>query len=154
MSDKVKVLIIVVLLLASFAGGRWLAPEKVRVETKTVEVEKKIDKIDKTTDKHKEAVIVEVVKPDGTKETTTKTVEDVKVKIDTKEVVLDTVTTDKTKEVAGSSAKVTIAAMGGLTRDFSPVYGAAVSKPILGPVTVGAWGLSNLTFGASVGLTF
>jgi len=35
-----------------------------------------------------------------------------------------------------------------------PTFGGSVTKPILGPVTMGLWALSNGNAGVSVGLTF
>ncbi len=37
---------------------------------------------------------------------------------------------------------------------FKPLYGLSVTKQFLGPITVGAWGLTNSTVGLSIGINF
>ena len=139
---KTKVIVGIVAIATAFAFGRYSAP--IRVEKEIVEVEKK------TEDKRKEIIKTEVVRPDGTKETTTKTVVDSKT------------TTDSTKSekelVEGQTSKVSISALVGapltLSGPLTPVYGGHIHRPLLGPVSVGIWGLSNATAGLSFGLTF
>lgn len=97
--------------------------------TKTVTqvVEKKVNR-----------VITIVKRPDGTVE---------KVIKDNSVITTDTET--KVKE----RSKLAISALAG-TDLSKPIYGAAVSKEVLGPITIGIFGLSNASFGASVGLNF
>lgn len=149
-SENKKRLAIAAAIVVSFAVGRFTTPEKVKIETKVVTVEVKV----KEKDKHKETKIVEVTKPDGTKEKTKTIIEDTKTNI-----VKESSQSAETKtERIGSTQRTTISGLIGI--DFnnlsrSPVvYGGSVSRPIIGPVTLGAWGLSNLTFGASVGVQF
>lgn len=160
MGTKAKLIIGAAALLLAFAAGRWAAPEKVRIETKVVEVENVHNetKTDIDKNRHTETTVTEIVRPDGTKEKTTRTTQDTQTtqKRDTASTK-DTVTTaEETKEVTRGTAKVTISALAGAQIGSSTplVYGASVSKPILGPITVGIFGLSNATFGASLGLTF
>jgi hypothetical protein len=164
MDTKYKIIAAVVVVTGAFATGRWAAPTKVVTVTQTVEVEKKHEDVAVDTNKnvHKETKTTEVVKPDGTKETTTDVTEDTKAishegdKTDT-----DSSRTEvSSKEVTRDSSKVTISVLGG-AKVFGgseglnpPVYGGSISKPIFGPATVGIWGLSNGTVGCSVGLTF
>jgi hypothetical protein len=154
METKTKIIIVSIGLIAAFAVGRWAAPEKVRIETKVVEVEKKVEDTKKDVVKHKETHTVK--KPDGTEETTT--TEDTTTKSDKHDTDSTTTETDTTKEVTRGSSKVTVLALAGLPVSFNtavvPIYGVSVSKPILGPITIGAWGLSNSTAGFSIGLTF
>lgn len=156
MTLKTKLIIGTVGVLSAFAVGRYTVPEKVRIETKTVEVEKKTDTTNTDQKKHQETVTVEVKKPDGTVETTTKTVVDTNTDRKTKDVESDTTTTDKLKEVTRGSSPVTILAVGGIHLQGipTPFYGATVSKPILGPFTVSVGGYSDATITAGVGLTF
>lgn len=157
MSAKYKVLVSILVVLTSFAAGRYSLPEKLKVETISEEKDKKVLQMDTDRDKHKETTTVEVVKPDGTKETTTKTVEDDNTKKKTNETEASKTDKTETKEITYSSSKVTVSAIAGVTPfSLSPsvVYGGSVTKPILGPITSGVWFLTNGTIGASVGLTF
>jgi hypothetical protein len=142
-TERLVVILMVGLAIFSFSAGRWLAPEKVRTEIKVVEVIKQDQK------EHTKTIIHEVDRPDGTKEITTEIVVDTHTTTDT------TVHSDQTTETTRGTSKVTVAALGGIRlSDPTPLYGVSVSKPILGPITIGVWGLSNGTLGASVGLTF
>lgn len=151
METKYKVGIVVVVLLTTFAAGRYSVPEKVKIETKIVEVEKKVVEDKKAT--HKTTKIITIQKPDGTKETDETDVEDTKTDDKTHD---DTKTdSDVVKEVIKGSDKVTISALLGVDlRLGTPIYGGAITKPILGPITLGIFGLSNASIGGSVGLTF
>jgi len=137
-----------VALVLTFFAGRWSAPEHVKVVTQTVTVDKKTD--DET--KHEKVTKVEVKQPNGTDTTTTTIVDD----SEDKSTDDSTVSQTTTKESSKSSSKLTISALAGvnITSPGSLIYGASISRPILGPVTVGLFGLSNGVGGASVGLTF
>lgn len=167
MELKQKIIIGVVVVATAFAAGRFSAPEKIKIEKQVVTVEKKVDddKINTKTntdrDHHKDTTVVEILKPDGTKETTTHTIDDDKVaskinqNIDDKSVNTSEQIVKETKEVTKSSSPVTISALGGIPLSFTsitPVWGASVSKPIIGPITIGAWGLSSREVGMSIGL--
>lgn len=156
MSTKVKITILAILLMVSFASGRYLTPVKVVTEVKTVEVEKKKTDTNEQQNTHKETEVKEVVKPDGTKETTTKIVEDDSDKKSTSEKDMVSKETDKTKEVTKSNNGLSLSALGGVSISGVPntVYGGIVQKPLLGPIGIGVWGLSNGTVGASIGLSF
>lgn len=86
--------------------------------------------------------VTTIVKETG-KETTT-IVEDIK----TKE--------KQTAQVESKRTRVSVQALIGtdVTNRFQPVYGAAVSKEVLGQITIGAFGLTNGTLGVSLGLNF
>lgn len=165
METKYKVILTIVAVATVFAIGRYTAPEKIRIEKQIIEVEKKTENknTDKNQDKHTKTIIVEVTKPDGTKETTTTITDDTKT--DTKTNVTRTDDTNKSeidiKEVIRNHSVVTINALTGTSFSISPtptmgpaIFGAHITKSILGPITVGGWGLSNGTGGVSVGLTF
>ncbi len=141
-----KIALIIAGLLVAFAGGYYLAPSK--VETKVVEIEKKTDT---ERDKHRETTTTETVKPDGTKQVVTIMVEDTNTKRKTE-------TKEDTKSVSAPAPRprISLSALGGLpvSYPFTPVFGAHVSKEILGPITIGAWGLSSMTFGISMGVNF
>ena len=143
--------IAVALLVVGFAFGRYSAPEKVRIETKTVTVASEATDQDK---KENETIVkTELINKDGSKEIITKTQDNTAT--DTKE--LDTVNTETTqsKEVTRSASKVTVSVLAGYKfSNLTPVYGVSITKPILGPVTVGLWGMSDVSGGVSVGLEF
>lgn len=156
-----KIFIFGAIILVAFAAGRWLAPTKIKTETKIVEVEKKSEKSTTDTDrnKHKETKTVEIVRPDGTKETTTTTVEDTNT--DRKTTTAKTEESKKaesqSREETRSSSRTSIAALSGVdtSQSLNPlVYGVSISKEVLGPISIGVWGLSNKTYGASVGVSF
>lgn len=156
---KTKIIVCIITVTAAFAAGRYTVPEKVRVETKIVEVEKKSTEnvADVKTREKKTEVTKVVAKPDGTKETTTTVIYDNSKENDHKTDTTDTVakSQDKTKEVTHASDKVTVSALiGANIRSPGMVYGASITKPILGPLAVGLFGLSDGTCGGSIGLTF
>jgi len=156
-SDKIKAAIIAAAVLGAFAAGRYTAPAKVKVETKTVEVEKKVEQ--KERDRHRETVIVEVTKPDGTRERTSKTVEDTETK--TQKTDNLSTSTSQLSEVTRKNSVLAVSLLAGARPEFSGgfsvgpfVYGAHVSKQVLGPISLGAWGLTSGEFGLSAGLQF
>lgn len=161
MTTQRKIVLVVVLTIVAFAAGYYFAPEKIKIETKVVEVEKKETTVDKESskNKHKEIKTTEVTRPDGTKETTTSVVEDSSagsvVSSDTKES--STHSTDTTKEVEKSGRHINLSLLAGATLSSSlfnttPVYGGHISTTLLGPISIGVWGLTDKTFGASLGL--
>ncbi len=155
MSNKYKVLIAIVLLATAYATGRYMAPEKVKTEVKIVEVDRKTSTTDTNTNKHKETKVTETVLPDGTKKTETTTIEDSNRQSDRTSVTDSKKTeTDKTEIVKSSSHLVVSALLGADFSNSTQVYGASATKNLIGPITLGAWGLSNATGGFSIGLSF
>ncbi len=147
-------------LLVSFAAGRWLAPEKIKIEKQIIEVEKKSSNKDTEAErnKRKETIITEKINSDGSKETTTHIVEETSAskKAGESNNSESGRAENETKEIERGTAKVTISALAGTTfsTETPIVYGGSISKPIFGPITIGAWGLTNKTAGFSLGLTF
>lgn len=143
MNTQFKVLIAVVALAISFASGRFLSPTKTRTETKVVEVEKVVVKVE-----HVVTTIRE--NPDGTKETII--VADTKTDSQSSRTV-----TDSIKEVIGKRNTLNVSVLAGIQLPLntsSLVYGASLTKEVLGPITIGGWALTNKTVGISVGLNF
>lgn len=155
MDIKKKIAIIIVLCVTSYAVGRYGTPTK--IVTKTVEVEKKIfveNKKENIVDHSKKKVVV-VQKPDGTKVTTITVKSDIDTNQQTSEKELTDIKISKESSKIYDSSKVTLSALAGF--DFrlgQMVYGGMVSKPVLGPFTLGAFMLSTPIVGLSVGLTF
>jgi hypothetical protein len=105
-----------IIILIAFFVGRFYAPEKIKIEVKTVEVEKVVTKI-----QHKKVVIRE--NKDGSKETViiTDTKSDEKAKgkseTDTKEIV--------------NGRKLNVSALAGTTFPLKAVFGVSANKQIL-----------------------
>lgn len=155
MKTRYKVLIVVGALLSAFAAGRFSTPEKIKVETKIVEVEKK--RKDTNLNKKSKKTTKTVTRPDGTKETTT--VVETDTKKDTKEVTERDKKTDSVTETTKGGNKTSISVIGGIglapgTVAPAPAFGAHVQRQILGPFTLGIWGLSNVSGGVSLGIMF
>jgi hypothetical protein len=136
-----------VALLAAFAFGRHsatFAPTTTVAETKK-EVEKEINK-----EVRENTVIVHEKQPDG-KETTTTIINK-----ETKTVTNETKNTESsTKTVVKRSLTTVNGLIGTSVNDLNQrIYGISVTREVLGPVTVGVWGLTNGTAGVSVGLSF
>ncbi len=160
MTTTQKVIVVIVLTVVSGAIGRFTAPTKVKIETKTVEVikEVKVSNEMKVKNKKKTVTTVTDTKPDGSKHETTTVTEGVV--SSTNETVNDTkdgsISTTTSKEVTKASGRTNLSLLGGVSRDnsglLSPTYGVGVMRNILGPITIGVWGLTTGVLGASVGI--
>lgn len=150
---------------AVFALGRYTAPEKVRVETKTVtvEVEKKTETKAVAKDLGRKTHTVSTTRPDGTQtvETTTETEVVSRTAIASQSEASKVSQASTSKTVESSKSHVTIQVLAGLqnlkldTPVFGlSVFGLSVSRPLLGPVVIGVWAFSNKTYGVSAGLQF
>lgn len=154
-----KIIALAVSYVVVAAVGRYTVSEKIVTVTKTVEVEKKHedDKTDEKKNTHVKKVIQTTKKPDGTITRTTTVTDDSTDDTKTNDTIAttDNKQTDSITTITKGSDKVTISALGGwdLTQG-KLVYGVSATKPILGPITVGAWALTNPSFGISLGLQF
>ncbi len=154
MTNKAKVALIVGSLATAFALGRYTLPAKIVIQT--VEHQAEVTKSDTDRDKHKETTVTETVKPDGSKETITKTTEDTKTvkKIDKAE------TSDKNTKSETTYAKSSLSVYGlvgysdVLSGHYVPVYGGLLSRPIFGPISIGGWFLTTGIIGVTIGLHF
>lgn len=160
MTDQTKhgIVILSVVAIVAFATGRYTVPESTKVVTNTLQVEKVVEDKQSDTDKHKETRTTVVVRPDGTKETTTKTVEDTRKKTDDRQTDQTQVRIHSDSETIRGSSKVTVSFLAGapisLSGAVQPIFGGAASRTIIGPFSIGIWGLSNKTGGFSLGVTF
>lgn len=152
MTTKQILIVCALALVTAFAVGRWSAPEKVKIQTVTVE--KKTEDKQVAIDDHKLTTITETDKPDGTKVKTTVISDNKDTKVDDKKT--DDLSQTTTKETEKSSSKVTISLLGAvdLSDPTSPTYGLSITRPILGPITLGIFGLQDKVVGMSIGLTF
>lgn len=163
MQLKYKVIIAVVALAGAFAFGRYSAPESIKKSTETNQGEDKKSTTDKETDKHehKKTTTREITKPDGTKETDTTTETDTDVNRTTKNTTSDVSSSASktTEEITRGHSRLTISALGAtrvnnLSGPFTPAYGGMIQRDMIGPVNMGAFGLSDGTCGVAVGLSF
>ncbi len=163
MTTKTKVILTLAALATAFAAGRWLSPTKIEKVVEIHEVVKEVEKKTGTTDtqrnKRVEKTITETVSPDGTRTITTRIVETTDT--DRKSATDSTSTTDtetnskSTEVVEYKRSSWSVLALGGVdSSSWKPVYGAHISKTILGPISVGGWGLSSGVGGVSIGLQF
>ena len=144
---KTKVILGAFSALFIFAAGRY------SVQSPTIKTKESIDvntDIKKAKDTHK---VTTIIKDPKTGEEITTITEDTKENTDkTKESVTkidQTITPPKT-------GTVNISALGAMDfgGTFKPAYGVSVSKEFIGPITVGAFGLTNGVIGLSLGLNF
>jgi hypothetical protein len=159
MQVKYKLVLSAISLLVAYGFGRWSAPEVVRTETKTVEVERKREetKTDTSRDTDKEITVTETKRPDGTEERVTRTTVKQRTEkaTDTKQVTKTNKETDQRREEIRPSGKTTLLALIGIPfTGGTPMYGASVSKQVLGPIAISVWGFSNATVGTGIGLSF
>lgn len=161
MQTKYKVIIVVVVILTSFAVGRYTVPTKIKIETKIVEVIKEVKVKDTSETKKKDKIYTKIVdtKPDGSKtETTVIAEKDASVtKTDTKVDLDDNKTADKIKEVVKDSGHLNLSFLAGVDVAHPGnglLYGGHIIRDIIGPINIGIWGLTNGTAGCSIGLTF
>jgi len=143
MTTRTWIIITIALTALAYAGGRYLTEPT--VITKNVEVIKEVEVIKRDV----RTVIKEVVRPDGTKETDT-VIEDrtrERTRTDSDRSNETIVTNEKPQWKVDLSTRTKI-------QDLIPVYGASVSRRIIGPVFVGVNGWTDSSFGLSVGLEF
>lgn len=172
MSPSKKIAIaLAIALLVGYAFGRYTTPTKVEIKKEVVTVEKKVldteemKRIELERNKKLRTITTEITRPDGTKEKTTRTVQVTSTnKTTDKETKTHEETEKETKQtesklVENNRSGLTISAMAGLdvtnlSSPQKPVYGGHIQKSLLGPIGIGAFGLTNGTCGMSVGLSF
>lgn len=135
---------------ALFAAGRYSVDTTPASHTVT-DAKAETD-VKKDVNSHTETTIVKVQEK-GKTVTTTK-IDQVK-DADTVTVAVTQTHTDATITPAVRKTLNLSVLVGTSTSNFGqPMYGLSVNKEVLGPITVGAYGLNNGTFGVSLGLNF
>jgi len=136
--------------ITCFLAGKDLSP--VRIETKVIEIqtERSASIVDQLEDSVETTKTTQ--KPDGTIQKTTKTIRklqktDAKLKESQKLTQQELLQTRSDRSV-GLHA-LWVSPLFGRTG-----YGALVTVPILGPIDLGVWGLTNKSFGLSIGVNF
>lgn len=147
-----------------YAFGRYTAPEKVvekeKIKVQTVEVVKEVIKEVKVENKNVNTRTRVVEYPDGRKETITEVIDRTTVgtNTDTNTDSNSSSTTEKEKEKITINKKPDwkFTGLAGVEiSDFgTPIYGGMVEKRILGPISVGVWGLSDKTVGGAISIEF
>lgn len=145
---KYQVLIALALTSAAFAFGRWSVKSTSMIKTQSIQTHQTDDK-----NTHTRVTVTDVKAKDGT-ETKTIVADRVANDVETDNTAS---TTQVQKTVEGKKSNLSISILG--ANDFgkgvlAPTYGLSVNTEVLGPVTVGAFGLMNGTVGISVGLDF
>lgn len=144
MNLKTKIVLGLISLAITFALGRYTKNQDTVIKQETE------DEKNKEKDKDKKKVTVIIKKPDGTE--ITKIIEETKIREKETQRTVDKLY----QEVKSRTGLVNVSALIGTEhiRQLTPVYGLSVSKEILGPVTVGAWGMTNSSIGVSLGVNF
>ncbi len=135
--NDVQILTVACLVSAGLGAG---ITYKYLPQIKTVEVEKEVIRTDVQTVTHT------VILPGGATDTTITTIDHTQ-KVDT----------DSKTTVVLSKPKINLSVL--VANDFSrgvliPTYGISVSKEFIGPITLGVFGLTSGTLGASIGYNF
>lgn len=144
----------------AFAVGRWTDP--VQVEERTVEVVRHaVVTVTRVRTETVKAVQVRVVErevrtPDGTVtvDRTTDSRTDERVTTDSGTTVAEKTDARREATVTPRLPDWRVSGMVGTGWPLAPIYGAHVERRILGPVTVGGWGLSSGVVGLSIGVEF
>lgn len=157
-----------VLLALAFASGRFLAPTKVQVKTveKVVTVDRVVEKRVEVQAESKAKVVYRdrtiIQKQDGTTER-----RNVRLESDSadtgsasgddslKEVVrVDDRASEKTVERYAPDWNIGVMTGPSFGRSHGATYGAMVERRVLGPIWLGAWGMSSKEAGIIIGLQF
>jgi hypothetical protein len=144
---KYKIVVVIVALGVSFAFGRYSVTPP---NTKTVETVKTDTKEQTDQNKHIVTVITKDCKTG--KEVTTITEDDSLRQREVQKTV-DNLLQTVTQQQRG---RINISALGGasFSDSLKPVYGVSANKEFIGPITLGAFGLSNGVVGLQIGVNF
>ena len=149
------------ILIVGLAVGRYSnAGKTVTTETKTAEKDQTTKKIDTDKKVNRDIIIDRIQLPDGTIKTETHIVDKSETNTDTK--IEQTITKSSDSKTTTTTAKqdwhvAVLTSMSHNNDNFIPgefSYGVNVERRIIGPFTVGAFGLSNQTYGLSLGVSF
>ncbi len=149
------------LMIVSFAFGRYSVPISVKTTDKITQSDTKTDtkSTDDNTNKDTKTITTDITAPDGTKTHTVTQEQDINHDRKTSQVDVDSrrQTEAKSSEVTRSGARTNVAALGMAKASFSsltPDYGVLVSRDVLGPINVGAFGFKSGNVGIAIGLSF
>lgn len=154
----------IVVFSAGAAVGLYSKPAKIVTKTETQTVTQVITKtveVDKT-DYHKNKVLVEttITKPDGTvirkREFVDKSeiVTNDQTNTDSNSNSSTKTSTETSKTYASDKVSVRALVARNMDHISEELYGVGVDKKLIGPFTVGAFGLTDKTLGLSLGMNF
>ena len=152
METKYKVILALILSIASFGFGRY-SVNSVNSVKKETQVINENDKKDENT--HTVTKTVTIKQPDGATETTV--TQDTSTNDDTQDITSTETQVSKTSETNNKTSQLNISALAAVKGNnliAAPIYGASLSKQLLGPVTIGVFGLTDSTIGVSLGINF
>lgn len=151
MSTKTKLIIISALILVSFAVGRYSVEfTKTKQETQVVN-----EKDKKDTETHTVTKTIVVQEPNG--ETRTETTQDTRESSKQQDIDSSTTQLSETSTPTNKSSTLTVSALAavkGNNLSGAPIYGASISKSLIGPINIGVFGLTDSTMGVSLGISF
>lgn len=139
MSLTDKIIVCFTALIVAFALGRYSKTVDTTSQTTT--------QVEKAQDKEEHTVTQTVKKVDGTVVTT------ITDDTSTKTNQITNQTKDSTAK-ANSTLNISALVANDFKNPFQLVYGVSITKQLLGPITVGAFGLTNQTIGVSIGVNF
>lgn len=148
MTLKNKLILAILGLSLAFVAGRYTNQV---TETSHSQVTSNEDK-NVQKDTHDKVITTITEKPDGEKQTTiTETKDVISVTQDDKH----SVSVVDTSKITGSSPKTTVSALAAIDIHTKlPTYGASISHELIGPISVGVFGLTSGVAGVSLGITF
>jgi hypothetical protein len=141
----------VVIAVVAFGFGRYSVNQPTITQSEQIK-EKEVQHVDTKQDVKKVTTIVK--KPDG-EETTTITEDS---NTDTKDNT-NTLTNEnlQTKTEAAAHDTLNLSALAGINYQQPQqglIYGVSVTKELIGPITIGAFGFTNGLVGGSIGISF
>lgn len=155
--DAKHVMVAFVVVAASFAFGRYTAPETIKYEKqKTQTVDTKTDS-KSVRNQNRTIKTTTIVKPDGSKVIERTEVSGTISVRDSNTIGAERTDTTTKKEIVVSKQSTSVFALGAVSfsnGSNSVGWGLGISRPVIGPISIGVFGLSLGVAGASVGLTF
>lgn len=148
--ENKKLYLVLIALLVAFAIGRYSAGGS---STKSTEDKKTTDTKQVDTNTHSQTTTTVTEDPNGTKKTTTVVTTDTTTKSKDTEVITDR-TTQSTTPTKRNTINISALVGVDISKGFIPSYGISASKEFIGPITIGAFGLTSGTVGLSLGLNF
>ena len=157
MTTKQVAISLIIYTAVCVASGYYLAPQKIKTETKIVKVEVEKTSTDQKQNKNTDTTMTVRKNKDGSSETVIHKITNQNTATQQNTSQVDSSQTTATKEVEKSKGSTTILGMVGVdVNRFQSgfIYGASVNRTILGPIGIGIWGLTNGTCGVNLGLSF
>jgi hypothetical protein len=151
MNNKIEAALATMALVLAFVIGRYSVSQK--PDTKTTEIKQTQTQTQEQKDIH--IVTKTVTRKDPTGAVTTTTVTTADTVVDkTRDSVVEDKKVDETHSQARSKINISALVAEDLHNPGLPAYGVSFQKEFIGPVTIGAFGLTSGVVGVSIGLNF